>query len=143
MPIWTLHGDGKNIGAGEVVAPGERLSWARTIGLGGQHVVSMFGATFVFPIIMGLNPQLAVMMSGFCTLFFLLVVKGHVPSYLGTSAAFVGGVAAIRAQGGTTAEVTGAILVSGLVLGFVGIAIHFLGGGVISKALPRWSPALW
>ncbi|MDV8006031.1 uracil-xanthine permease family protein [Rhodococcus sp. IEGM 1318] len=136
MPIWTLHGDGKNIGPGEVVAPGERLSWARTIGLGGQHVVSMFGATFVFPIIMGLNPQLAVMMSGFCTLFFLLVVKGHVPSYLGTSAAFVGGVAAIRAQGGTTAEVTGAILVSGLVLGFVGIAIHFLGGGVIGKALP-------
>ncbi len=136
MPIWTLHGDGKTIAPGEVVAPSERLSWGRTIGLGGQHVVSMFGATFVFPIIMGLNPQLAVMLSGFCTLFFLLVVKGRIPSYLGTSAAFVGGIAAIRAQGGTSAQVTGAILVSGLVLAGIGVLIHFLGGGVVFKILP-------
>ncbi|MGV9865158.1 uracil-xanthine permease family protein [Rhodococcus koreensis] len=136
MPIWTLHGDGKTIAPGEVVTPSERLSWGRTIGLGGQHVVSMFGATFVFPIIMGLNPQLAVMMSGFCTLFFLLVVKGRIPSYLGTSAAFVGGIAAIRAQGGTSAQVTGAILVSGLVLAGIGVLIHFLGGGVVFKILP-------
>ncbi|AHK35063.1 Putative pyrimidine permease RutG [Rhodococcus opacus PD630] len=99
-------------------------------------MVSMFGATFVFPIIMGLNPQLAVMMSGFCTLFFLLVVKGRIPSYLGTSAAFVGGIAAIRAQGGTSAQVTGAILVSGLVLAGIGVLIHFLGGGVVFKILP-------
>ncbi|MFC7448054.1 uracil-xanthine permease family protein [Rhodococcus daqingensis] len=136
MPIWKIHGDGKSVLPGEVVAPNERLSWGRTIGLGGQHVVSMFGATFVFPIIMGLNPQLAILFSGFCTLFFLLVVKGKIPSYLGTSAAFVGGIAAIRAQGGTSAEVTGAILVSGLVLAAIGVAIHFLGGGVVFKILP-------
>ena len=73
MPIWTLHGDGKNIKPGEVVAPGERLSCGRTIGLGSQHVVSMFGATFVFPIIMGLNPQLAILFSGVCTLLFLAI----------------------------------------------------------------------
>lgn len=96
----------------------------------------MFGATFVFPIIMGLNPQLAVMLSGFCTLFFLLVVKGRIPSYLGTSAAFVGGIAAIHAQGGTTAEVTGAIMVSGLVLAAIGVAIHFLGGSLVFRILP-------
>ncbi|NKR95193.1 nitrate reductase [Rhodococcus hoagii] len=136
MPIWTLHGDGKTIEPGQVVAPDERLTWGRTIGLGGQHVVSMFGATFVFPIIMGLNPQLAVMLSGFCTLFFLLVVKGRIPSYLGTSAAFVGGIAAIRAQGGTSAQVTGAIMVSGLVLAAIGVIVHFLGGGVVFKILP-------
>lgn len=134
--MWTLHGDGKTIEPGQVVAPDERLTWGRTIGLGGQHVVSMFGATFVFPIIMGLNPQLAVMLSGFCTLFFLLVVKGRIPSYLGTSAAFVGGIAAIRAQGGTSAQVTGAIMVSGLVLAAIGVAVHFLGGGVVFKILP-------
>ena len=44
---WTLHGDGRAVRPGEVVLPGERLSWARTIGLGAQHVVAMFGATFV------------------------------------------------------------------------------------------------
>jgi Permease family. len=50
----------------------------------------MFGATFVFPLIMGLDANLAIMMSGVATIIFLLIVKNRVPSYLGTSAAFVG-----------------------------------------------------
>jgi uracil-xanthine permease len=96
----------------------------------------MFGATFVFPLIMGLNAQLAIMMSGIATICFLLIVQGKVPSYLGTSAAFVGAVAAIRAQGGDSQEVTGAILVAGAVLALVGVAIHFLGSTVLHKVLP-------
>src|SRR6187431_2774048 len=115
-------------GPGEAVAPDQRLAWGKTVGLGAQHVVAMFGATFVFPLIMGLNPQLAIMMSGIATICFLLIVNGKVPSYLGTSASFVGGVAAIRAQeGATSADVTGAILVAGGVLALVGVLIHFLG----------------
>ena len=133
---WKLHGDGRTVGPDDVVAPDERLSWGRTVGLGAQHVVAMFGATFVFPLIMGLNAQLAIMMSGIATICFLLIVQGKVPSYLGTSASFVGAVAAIRAQGGTSQEVTGAILVAGLVLALVGVAIHFLGSGVLHKVLP-------
>jgi uracil-xanthine permease len=124
------------MGPDDVVAPDERLSWGKTIGLGAQHVVAMFGATFVFPLIMGLNAQLAIMMSGIATICFLLIVQGKVPSYLGTSASFVGGVAAIRAQGGDSADVTGAILVAGLVLALVGVAIHFLGSTVLHKVLP-------
>jgi uracil-xanthine permease len=96
----------------------------------------MFGATFVFPLIMGLNPQLAVLMSGIATIAFLLIVQGKVPSYLGTSASFVGGVAAIRAQGGDSADVTGAILLAGVVLAIVGVLIHFLGSGVLHRVLP-------
>ena len=69
--IWKLHNRGV-LESGEVVAPDERLGWGRTIGLGAQHVVAMFGATFVFPVLMGLNPQLAVMMSGVATLVFIL-----------------------------------------------------------------------
>ena len=76
------------------------------------------------------------MMSGIATIVFLLIVQGKVPSYLGTSAAFVGGVAAIRANGGDSAEVTGAILVAGLVLALVGVAIHFLGSSVLHQVLP-------
>src|SRR6476469_6494580 len=128
---WKLVGDGKPLPLGAVVRPDERLSWPRTVGLGAQHVVAMFGATFVFPLIMGLNPQLAILMSGIATICFLLIVSGRVPSYLGTSASFVGGVAAIRAQGGDSASVTGAILVAGVVLGIVGLLIHFLGSGVL------------
>ncbi len=134
---WKLHGNGSLAGPDDVVAPDERLSWGKTVGLGAQHVVAMFGATFVFPLIMGLNPQLAIMMSGLATIIFLLIVNGKVPSYLGTSASFVGGVAAIRAQeGATSARVTGAILVAGVVLALVGLAIHFLGSGVLHRVLP-------
>src|SRR6476661_9648521 len=133
---WKLHGDGRTMGPTDIVAPDERLSWGKTVGLGAQHVVAMFGATFVFPLIMGLNPQLAIMMSGISTICFLLIVQGKVPSYLGTSAAFVGAVAAIRAQGGDSQTVTGAILVAGLVLALIGVAIHFLGSTVLHKVLP-------
>ena len=101
---------------GAVVAPGRAAVVGRTVGLGAQHVVAMFGATFVFPAIMGLNPNLAVLMSGIATIIFLLIVNGQVPSYLGTSASFVAAVAAIRAQGGDSADVTGAILIAGLIL---------------------------
>lgn len=121
---------------GQPVAPNQRLSWGKTIGLGAQHVVAMFGATFVFPIVMGLDANLAIMFSGICTILFLLVVKNKVPSYLGTSAAFVGGVAAIRTQGGDSAEVTGAILVAGLVLLLVGVLVHFAGARLIHVVLP-------
>lgn len=126
----------ERVASGGVVAPGERLPWPKTVGLGAQHVVAMFGATFVFPLVMGLNPQLAIMMSGVATVLFLLIVQGKVPSYLGTSAAFVGGVAAIRANGGDSPEVTGAIFVAGLILLACGVAIHFLGAGLLHKVLP-------
>ena len=62
------YDDGKTPPPGEVVAPDERLSWPRTVGLGAQHVVAMFGATFVFPLVMGLDPNLAIMMSGVATI---------------------------------------------------------------------------
>ncbi|MGW0889779.1 uracil-xanthine permease family protein [Saccharopolyspora gloriosae] len=133
---WTLHGDGTTPRPGESVAPGERLTWGRTIGFGAQHVVAMFGATFVFPVLMGLDPNLAIMVSGGATILFLLVVQGKIPSYLGSSASFVGAVTAIRAGGGDTATVTGAILVSGAVLAAVGAVVHFAGPAVVHRLLP-------
>ncbi|MGY1749448.1 uracil-xanthine permease family protein [Modestobacter sp. SYSU DS0511] len=133
---WKLHGDGKAPALGEAVAPEERLSWPLTVGIGAQHVVAMFGATFVFPLIMGLDANLAIMMSGIATIIFLLIVQGKVPSYLGTSAAFVGGVAAVRAQGGDSSDVVGAILVSGVVLALVGLLIQRAGVATVNKVLP-------
>src|SRR6478735_4149308 len=133
---WKLHGDGRTPAPGEVVRPDERLSWPRTIGFGAQHVVAMFGATFVFPQIMGLSPQFGVMMSGVATILFLLIVRGKIPSYLGTSASFVAAASAIYLQGGTAATLTGAILVAGLILIAVGVVVHFVGGQVVSKVLP-------
>ncbi|HET7355739.1 MAG TPA: solute carrier family 23 protein [Nocardioidaceae bacterium] len=133
---WKVVYGGKTPPLGKSVAPDERLSWGRTVGLGAQHVVAMFGATFVFPIIMGLNPQLAILMSGIATICFLLIVQGKVPSYLGTSASFVGGAAAIYAQGGNQADVTGAVLVAGVVLAIVGLLIHRAGTRALHAVLP-------
>jgi len=121
---------------GEAVAPHQRLTWGRTAGLGAQHVVAMFGATFVFPIVMGLDPNLAIMFSGICTILFLVMCNNLVPSYLGTSASFVASVAAIRSQGGDSSDVTGAIMVAGIVLLLVGVGVHFSGPGLIHKILP-------
>jgi uracil-xanthine permease len=133
---WTVHGDGRAPGPGEVVRPDERLSWGRTVGLGAQHVLAMFGATFVFPVLMGLDPNLAILLSGLATMLFLLMTRGRVPSYLGTSASFVGVVAAVRADGGTSAEVTGAIAVCGVVVALVGLAVHLGGARTVSAVLP-------
>jgi uracil-xanthine permease len=133
MALWTLK---ENLTEGGVVGPRERLSWGKTVGLGAQHVVAMFGATFVFPLLMGLNPQLAVMMSGIATLVFLFAVNHRVPSYLGSSASFVGVATAIYAAGGKPSDVTGAMFVTGLTLFMVGLIIHFMGAGVIHKLLP-------
>jgi uracil-xanthine permease len=127
-----------NPAPGEAVMPDQRLPWGKTVGLGAQHVVAMFGATFVFPIVMGLDPNLAIMFSGFCTILFLLIVQNRVPSYLGTSASFVASVAAIRAldDGNDSSYVTGAILVGGLVLAAVGVLVHFAGADLIHRILP-------
>jgi len=139
---WKLYGgDGRTPPAGEVVRPDERLTWPRTVGIGAQHVVAMFGATFVFPLVMGLDPNVAIMMSGVATIMFLLITQGKVPSYLGTSASFVGGVFAIRAaNGGDTLSadklVTGAILVAGLVLAACGLLLHYLGPDALHRIFP-------
>lgn len=133
--IWKLH-NGGHLEPGEVVAPDERLGWGRTVGLGAQHVVAMFGATFVFPVLMGLNPQLAVMMSGVATLIFIFVTHHEVPSYLGSSAAFPGVATAIYALGGKPNDVSGALFVVGLTLFICGIIIHFAGARVIHRVLP-------
>ena len=86
---WTLHGDGKTVGVGDVVGPGERLNWPLTIGIGAQHVVAMFGATFLVPLLTGFPPSTTLFFSGVGTLLFLIITKNKLPSYLGSSFAFI------------------------------------------------------
>ncbi|MCA1218760.1 uracil-xanthine permease family protein [Streptomyces sp. 8L] len=133
---WKLHGDGKHLGPGDIVKPGERLTWGRTVGLGAQHVVSMIGACFVAPVLMGLDPSLALMASGVATALFLLATRGRVPSYLGSSLSFVGVSAAIAGQGGDTGTLTGAMLVVGACLAGCGVAVQVLGARIIHAVLP-------
>ncbi|RII19411.1 putative pyrimidine permease RutG [Streptomyces sp. YIM 130001] len=133
---WSLHGDGRTPAPGAVVRPDERLSWPRTAGLGAQHVVAMFGASFVAPVLMGLDPNLAIMMSGVATVIFLLATRGAVPSYLGCSLSFVGVAAVIRAQGGSSATVTGAVFAVAVALFLVGLAVRKFGARIIHATMP-------
>src|SRR6266545_4471121 len=123
---WRVVYGGRSPAPGEVVKPDERLSWPRTVGLGAQHVVAMFGATFVFPIVMGLDPNLAVMMSGVATILFLLIVQGKVPSYLGTSASFVGAVVAIHFLGVRIIHAVFPPVVTGAVVMLIGFGLAFV-----------------
>ena len=83
-----------------MVAPDERLPWPQTIAMGVQHVVAMFGATVLAPLLMGFDPNVAILMSGVGTLIFFVVVGGRVPSYLGSSFAFIGVVIAATGYSG-------------------------------------------
>lgn len=87
FPHWQLKSTSTESG---VVAPDERLPFAQTAVMGVQHAVAMFGATVLMPILMGLDPNLSILMSGIGTLLFFFITGGRVPSYLGSSAAFVG-----------------------------------------------------
>ncbi len=78
-----------------IIGPDERLPWPGTLAMGLQHVLAMFGATVVAPLIMGFDPNLAILFSGIGTLIFFALVGGRVPSYLGSSFAFIGPVAAV------------------------------------------------
>ena len=68
-----------------VVAPDERLGWTRAIGIGAQHVVAMFGATFLVPVLTGFPPATTLLFSGIGTVLFLIITGNRFPSYLGSS----------------------------------------------------------
>lgn len=132
---WRVHGDGRRVGPGAVVAPDERLSWPRTIGIGMQHVVAMFGATFLVPIITGLPPATTLFFSAVGTALFLLLTGNRLPSYLGSSFAFLAPIAAAQADGGT-AVALGGVLLTGVLLALVGLVVHVAGSRWIDVVMP-------
>ena len=133
--LWTLHGDGRNVEADAVVKPGERLTWPRMIGLGGQHVVAMFGATFLVPVLTGFPPATTLLFSGIGTLLFLLITKNRLPSYLGSSFAFIAPITAAVASTGMGGALFG-ILAVGALLALVGVVVLITGIGWINALMP-------
>ena len=116
-----------NAGKGEIVAPDERLPWPQTIAMGIQHVFAMFGATLLAPLLMGFDSNVAIFMSGVGTLIFFVVTRGKVPSFLGSSFAFIGAVSAATAYAGSGPNLNIPIALGGVVLcGVVYIAIGVL-----------------
>ena len=135
---WKMHGDGKSIAAGAVVSTDERLSWPRTIGVGLQHIAAMFGATFLVPIITGFPPTTTLFFSGVGTILFLIITGNKLPSYLGSSFAFLGPIGAAMAANATggMAAALGGIVFTGAVLAAVGFAVKAAGIGWINWLMP-------
>src|SRR6185503_20284361 len=126
---------------GVVVAPGERLPWPQTVALGLQHVVAMFGSTILAPLLMGFDPNIAVLMSGVGTLIFFVVVGVKVPSYLGSSFAFISVVIAVtgyagKGLNGNIALALGGIIACGAVYALIGLAVIGAGTRWIEKLMP-------
>jgi uracil-xanthine permease len=126
---------------GVVVAPDERLPWPQTFALGVQHVIAMFGATVLAPILMGFDPNVAILMSGVGTLIFFAITGGRVPSYLGSSFAFIGVVIGATAYGGSGANANigvalGGIIVCGALYALIGLVVIASGTGWIERLMP-------
>ena len=134
---WKLHGDGTSIAPGDVVLPGERLSWPRTIGIGAQHVVAMFGATFLVPLLTGFPPSTTLFFSAIGTLLFFLITAGRLPSYLGSSFALISPIMAVSGmQDLGPSFALGGIIATGATLALVGIIVHFAGVRWIDAIMP-------
>lgn len=131
---WSVHGDGKKIEPGAVVAPEERLSWGRTIGIGMQHVVAMFGATLLVPTLTGFPVTTTLLFSGLGTILFLLITHNRLPSYLGSSFAFIAPLSASEHYG--IGAQAGSVLVTGLVLVAIGVIVKAAGRRVIDAVMP-------
>jgi uracil-xanthine permease len=132
---------------GVVVQPDECLSWPQNIAMGAQHVVAMFGSTILAPLLMGFDANVAILMSGVGTLVFFLFVGGRVPSYLGSSFAFIGGVIAVTGYAGAGANANigvalGAIIACGLVYTLIGLLVWWMNArsGGAAEWINRWMP---
>ena len=142
---WKQHGDGKTVAPEAIVLPEERLSWPKTIGFGAQHVVAMFGATFLVPLLTGFPPTATLFFSGLGTLLFLLLTGNRLPSYLGSSFAFLAPIGVATGVGLGSGETPSAegfarasfgILAIGVLMALVGVIVQRFGTGWINALMP-------
>ena len=132
---WTIRQPADGI----VVAPDQRLPWPQTIALGIQHVLAMFGATVLGPLLMGFDPNVAVLMSGVGTLIFFVAVGGKVPSYVGRPSPSSRGHRATGYTGqglNATSTWSWAASVCGAVYALIGLAVTATGTGWFERLMP-------
>ncbi|TFV91587.1 pyrimidine utilization transport protein G [Oxalobacteraceae bacterium OM1] len=140
FPQWRVR-QGAGDGQGAVIGTEERLPWPQTIAMGLQHVVAMFGATVLAPLLMGFDPNLAIFMSGIGTLLFFVFVGGRVPSYLGSSFAFIGLVITATGYAGqgpnpNIAVALGGIIACGALYALIGLLVSAVGTRWIETLMP-------
>lgn len=126
-----------------MIGPDQRLPWGPSFVMGLQHVLAMFGSTVVAPLIMGFDANVAIFFSGIGTLIFFVMTGGRIPSYLGSSFAFIAPVAAVTgsiAVGDFNAadipKALGGIIAAGLLYTIIGAIVDYTGSGWIDALMP-------
>ncbi|MBM7540506.1 solute carrier family 23 protein [Amphibacillus cookii] len=100
-----------------------------------QHLFAMFGATVLVPFLTGLPPAVALVSSGSGTIAYLLITKGKIPAYLGSSFAFIAPIVTAINEGGVPAAMMGSFM-AGLAYGAIALLIGTFGLDWIMKVLP-------
>lgn len=134
FPRWPLA-------RGTVIMPDERLPWAAAVPMGVQHLLAMSGSTILAPLIMGFDPNLAVLFSGIGTLLFFVCTAGRVPSYLGSSFSFIAAVIAVTGYGGTgpngnIGPALGGIIAAGALYALIALVVMAIGTRWIERLMP-------
>ncbi len=119
----------------------EYLPAGKSIILGLQHVFAMFGATVLAPLLMGFDPNLTIFITGIGTILFFLITGGRLPSYLGSSFAFIGAVVAVTGYSGVgtnpnIALALGGTIACGIVYALIGLLVMKTGTAWIEKLMP-------
>lgn len=134
FPDWKLKTSG-------VIMPEERLPLGQTIVAGLQHGVAMSGGTIIAPLLMGFDPNVAVLFSGIGTPIFFVAVAGRVPSYLGSSFAFIAVVIAATGYAGHGPNpnlpiALGGIIGAGVLYGLIALIVMWSGVSWIERLMP-------
>ena len=113
----------------------ERPGFGQWVGLSIQHMFSMFGSTVLVPILVGLNPGIALFSSGVGTLMYILITKGKIPAYMGSSFSFIVPMIALMKTVGYPGIAQGTIAV-GCVYLVVSLVVSMIGSDWIDRLLP-------
>ncbi|MDP9804623.1 pyrimidine utilization transport protein G [Acinetobacter calcoaceticus] len=119
----------------------EYLPPGKSMILGLQHAFAMFGATVLAPLLMGFDPNLTIFITGIGTILFFLITGGRMPSYLGSSFAFIGAVAAATGYAGVGANpnialALGGTIICGLIYAVIGLVVMKTGTTWIERLMP-------
>ncbi|GBQ70706.1 xanthine/uracil permease [Ameyamaea chiangmaiensis NBRC 103196] len=135
FPVWR-RADGHG-----AVAVDEHPGGWQSLAMGGQHLMAMTGSNVIGPLLMGFDPNVALLCSGLGTLLFFVVTAGRVPSYLGSSFSFITLAVALTGYSGHGPNpdiglACGGIFAAGVLYALIGLVVIVTGAGWIERLMP-------
>lgn len=119
-----------------IIDVGDRLPIAQTLPLSFQHLMAMFGATVLVPLLLHVNPAIALLMNGIGTLIYSFVTRGRIPAYLGSSFAFIAPTALVISSHGGFSHAQGGFICFGLFFIAVSFIVRWAGVGWLRVVFP-------